>query len=136
MTFALYDASATTKNSVGGTGGGLGVSGLPAVFVSLDTFGTMGIYGSGNFCAIGTSTTSAMTAIASNKSIPTLRNAGAHTIGIMVTSSSHIVVTIDGTQVMDAAVTLPASTLVSFTAGTGSMTDTHTAANPVVTYVS
>ena len=136
MTFALYDASATTKNSVGGTGGGLGVSGLPAVFVALDTFGTMGIYGSSNFCAIGTSTASAMTALASNKSIPVLRNGGAHTIGVTVTSSSHIVVSIDGTQVMDAAVTLPPSVLVAFTGGTGSLTDTHTAANPVVTYVS
>ena len=136
MTFALYDASAATKNSVGGSGGGLGVSGVPAVFVSLDTFGTMGIYGSGNFCAIGTSTASAMTAITSNKSIPTVRNGGPHTIGVTVTASSHIVVTIDGTQVMDAAVALPSSALVAFTGGTGSMTDTHTAANPVVMYVS
>jgi Abnormal spindle-like microcephaly-assoc'd, ASPM-SPD-2-Hydin len=133
MTFALFDASTATSKSLGGAGGGLGVSGIPAVFVSLDTYGTMGIYGSNNWCAVGTSTASAMTAVASNTSIPTLRNA-TNTIKITVTTASHIVVTINGTQVLDAAVTLPGKTLVAFTAGSGSLTDTHTAASPTITY--
>jgi hypothetical protein len=137
MTFALLDASSATSHSLGGNGGGLGVSGLTGVFVSLDTYGTMGVYGSANWCGIGTTTASAQTIVAHNSALAaTLRNGGAHAIGITVTTASHIVVTIDGTQVLDAAVTLPTSTLVAYTAGTGSLTDTHTVATPVITYVS
>jgi len=44
------------------------------------------------------------------------------------------VVTLDGTQVLDAAVTLPPKVLVAFTGGDGSLTDTHLVTNPVVSY--
>jgi hypothetical protein len=72
----------------------------------------------------------AQTMLASNTAITaTLRNGGPHTIGVTVTASSHIVVTIDGAQVLDTAVTLPSRALVAFTGGTGSLTDTHAVAN-------
>jgi hypothetical protein len=134
MTFALFDASATTNASVGQNGGGLGIAGLPAVFVAFDTYGDFGIYNP-NFCAIATSAAGSanLTALATNTSIPTLRNA-TNTIGISVTTAGHIVVGINGTQVMDAAVTLPPKVLVAFTGGTGSLTDTHTVTAPTITY--
>lgn len=134
MTFALLDSTATTNTALGQNGGGLGVAGLQGVFVSLDTFGTLGVYGSSNWAGINTTTPTAQTNIANNTNIPTLRNTGPHTVKVIVTPASHIVVSIDGTQVLDAAVTLPPSVLVAFTAGTGGATDTHAVTNPVITY--
>ena len=136
MTFALLDASQTTNTALGQSGGGLGVAALPATFVSLNTFGDMGVYGHSAWCAIGTATygNANLNAVATDVSIPAIRNTGAHAVTVTVTAASHLVVTLDGTQVLDAAVTLPPKVLVAFTAGDGSLTDTHAVSNPVVSY--
>ena len=136
MTFALLDASQVSNTALGQSGGGLGVAALPATFVSLDTFGDMGIYGHSSWCAVGTATygNANLNAVATNVSIPAIRNTGAHAVTVTVTAASHLVVTLDGTQVLDAAVTLPPKVLVAFTAGDGSLTDTHAVSNPVVSY--
>ncbi|WP_370382815.1 LamG-like jellyroll fold domain-containing protein [Catenulispora sp. GAS73] len=136
MTFALLDSTTTTSTALGQNGGGLGIAGLTGVFVSLDTFGTLGVYGSSNWAGINTTTPTAQTNIANNTNIPTLRNTGPHTVKVTVTPASHIVVNIDGTQVLDAAVTLPPSVLVAFTASTGGSTDTQAVTNPVISYTS
>lgn len=136
MTFALLDASKTTGTALGQNGGGLGVAALPATFVSLNTYGDMGVYGQSNWCAVGTATfgNANLTPIATNTTIPAIRNNGPHAVGITVTAGGHLVVTIDGVQVLDQAVTLPPKVLVAFTAGDGSLTDTHLVTNPVVSY--
>ncbi|MEZ0112451.1 hypothetical protein ABH920_006473 [Catenulispora sp. EB89] len=136
MTFALLDASQTTNTALGQTGGGLGVAALPATFVSLNTYGDMGIYGHSSWCAVGTATfgNANLNAVASNTAIPAIRNTGAHAVTVTITAASHVVVTLDGTQVLDAAVTLPPKVLVAFTGGDGSLTDTHLVTNPVVSY--
>jgi hypothetical protein len=136
MTFALLDASQTTNTALGQNGGGLGVAALPAVFVSLDTYGDMGVYGHASWCAIGAATfgNANLTPVATNTTIPAIRNNGPHTVRVTVTAASHLVVTLDGVQVLDAAVTLPPKVLVAFTAGDGSLTDTHLVTNPTVTY--
>lgn len=136
MTFALLDASQTTNTALGQNGGGLGVAALPATFVSLNTYGDMGIYGHSSWCAVGTATygNANLNAVATNTTIPAIRSTGAHAVSITVTAASHIVVSLDGTQVLDAAVTLPPKVLVAFTAGDGSLTDTHVVTNPAVSY--
>ena len=136
MTFALLDASKTTNTALGQNGGGLGVAALPATFFSLNTFGDMGVYGHSSWCAVGTATygNANLTAVATNVSIPAIRDNGAHTVSVSVTAASHLVVSLDGTQVLDAAVTLPPKVLVAFTAGDGSLTDTHSVLNPAVSY--
>ncbi|OLE27152.1 MAG: hypothetical protein AUG49_06195 [Catenulispora sp. 13_1_20CM_3_70_7] len=138
MTFALLDASQVSATALGQNGGGLGVAALPATFVSLNTFGDMGVYGHSSWCAVGTATygNANLNAVATNVSIPAIRNTGAHAVTVTVTAASHLVVTLDGTQVLDVAVTLPPKVLVAFTAGDGSLTDTHAVANPVVSYTS
>jgi hypothetical protein len=47
-----------------------------------------------------------------------------------------MVVKIDGTKVLDVAVTLPPKVLVAFTAAAGGTTDTHAVINPVIAYTS
>lgn len=135
--FALLDASSSTKNSLGQWGAGLGVGGLNSVFVTLDEYGTMGLWGES--VDIGTTTSAGTTVqkVATAQPIPvTLRNGGPHTVNVTITGASHMVVTIDGTQVLDASVSLPPRVLVAFTAGTGASSDTHVVANPVVQYLS
>ena len=111
------------------------MAGLPSVFVLFDTYGDFGFLNP-DFCAIGTSVASSisLTQVAVDTSIPVLRNATS-TIGIKVTTASRIVVTVDGIQVLDAAVTLPPKVLVAFTGGTGALTDTHTVTGPTITYI-
>jgi hypothetical protein len=138
MTFALLDASQVSNTALGQNGGGLGVAALPATFVSLNTFGDMGVYGHSSWCAVGTATygNANLNAVATDVSIPAVRNTGAHAVTVTVTAASHLVVTLDGVQALDAAVTLPPKVLVAFTAGDGSLTDTHAISNPAVSYTS
>ena len=135
LTFALLNSTTTSTTSLGDSGSSLGVGKLSAVFVSFNTYSGNGVY-AGNYVSVGTSAagSSALTLLGTNKSIPTLRGTP-HAIDIQVTSAGHMVVSIDGTQVLDVAVpSLPVSVRAAFTAGTGSLTDTHAVSNPAITY--
>jgi hypothetical protein len=135
LTLALLDASATKLTSLGASGSSLGVGKLPATFVSLQTHSGNGFYSS-NFLAVGTAsaTTSTLTLLGTNKAIPVLRGA-THLIDVKITTAGHVVVSIDGTQVLDVAVpSLPPTVRVAYTAGTGSVTDTHMISNPTISY--
>ena len=137
LTFALLDASATTTKSVGGIGSGLGVGGLPAVFVALDTFSN-GAVTSHNFAAVGTAKAGSnlVTFLRTTTAIGALRK-GTHTVDILVNQTSHLIVRIDGKIVMNnVPVVLPNQVRVAFTAGVGGIGDTHAVINPTVTYVS
>lgn len=137
LTFALLNASGTSVTSLGATGAGLGVGRLPATFVSLNTYPREGIPGR-NYVAVGTSRpgTTSLNLLDANPSIPTLRGA-THRIGVRVTMTRHVIVTIDGRQVLDVLVpTLPPRVRIAFTAGTGSQTDTHLVSAPVISYLS
>jgi hypothetical protein len=56
--------------------------------------------------------------------VPALRT-GTHTVTVDYTTAGHLVVHIDGVQVLDTAVALPPSVLVGFTAGQGGYDDNH-----------
>ena len=75
------------------------------------------------------------TPLGNNTSIPALQGA-THLIDITVTAASHLVVKIDGTQVLDVAVTLPSKVLAAFTAGVGASTDTFAVSAPTISYTS
>jgi hypothetical protein len=136
LTLALLDASTVKTTALGYSGGGLGVGGLPSVFAALDTYNNAGVT-SHNFAAIGKSVqgSNAVSFLKTNTTIPALRK-GTHAIDVTVTTASHMVVKIDGTKVLDVAVTLPPKALVAFTAGTGGTTDTHAVINPAIAYTS
>ncbi|MCW2940041.1 MAG: legume lectin beta domain protein [Actinomycetia bacterium] len=135
LTFALLDAATAGPSALGGTGGGLGVSGLPAVFAAFDTY-TNGTVTSHNFAAVGKATPGAKTVtfLKISTAIPALRK-GTHLVDVTVTMSSHMIVKIDGTQVLDVAVTLPPKVLVAFTGAVGGYTDTHAVLSPSVAYL-
>lgn len=126
MTFALLDPTGATTASIGGAGGALGFTGLPGVAVALDTYQNPGDVAS-NFVGIATSAvTSTGTAhyISTTTAVPALRT-GTHVITVDYTAAGHLVVHVDGVQVLDTAVTLPPSVLVGFTAGQGGYDDNH-----------
>jgi hypothetical protein len=136
LTFALLDASANQPTALGGTGGGLGVSGLTSAFLALCTYPDMTV-NSYNFAAAGTAAagSTSLTLLGSSTSVPAIQG-GTHTVDITITPASHMVVLIDGTQYLDVAVTLPGKVLVAFTAGVGASTDTHAVSAPTITYQS
>jgi hypothetical protein len=117
MTFAMLDASSASPRALGGAGGGLGFAGLPGVAVVLDTF-------PGNFAGIATGTSaSGLVFAAKSTAVPNLR-AGSHVVDVSV-SGGKIMVAVDGTQYLSAAVTVPAQVLPAFTGATGGLTDVH-----------
>lgn len=136
LTLALLDASTNTATALGGSGGGLGVSGLTSTFLGLCTYPDMGVT-SHNFAALGTAAAGStkLTTISSSTAVPALQG-GTHTVTVTVTTASHLVVLIDGTKYLDSAVTLPSRVLVAFTAGVGASTDTHAVSAPTITYLS
>ncbi|MCW2871817.1 MAG: bamB 2 [Streptomyces oryziradicis] len=128
MTFALLDPTGATATALGGPGGGLGFTGLPGAAVTLDTYKNNAAEPSNNFVGIATSTvasTGTASYLASNANVPALRS-GTHTVTVDYTTAGHLVLSVDGTQVLDSARTLPPNVLVGFTAGQGSSDDNHT----------
>ncbi|MEV6924607.1 choice-of-anchor D domain-containing protein [Dactylosporangium sp. NPDC051485] len=130
MTFALLDASSNTVNSLGAGGGGLGVQNLPGVAVALDTYQGPNDP-SANFIGVSTGgNANGLTWVTTSTGIPNLRT-GTHQITVS-TAGGKLAVSIDGTQVINATVTLPASTLLAFTASTGGATDRHAVNNVAI----
>ena len=125
LALLLLDASRATPTALGAGGGGLGFSGLPGVAVALDTYQNAGDP-SANFVGVAVGGTGGrLQYAATSTAVPNLRS-GTHVVDANVTAAGHLVVSVDGRQVIDVAVTLPQNVLVGFGAGTGSLTDNHT----------
>jgi hypothetical protein len=133
LTFTLANASSSTPTALGSAGGGEGFAGITGIAVSLDTYKNS-VNPSSNFVGIATGagpTAGTLQYATTNSSIPSLRNTVHHFV--VTTFSTGLNVTMDGTQVLTYATTLPASVLVGFTGGTGGMTDIHAVQNVSIT---
>ncbi|GAA3377782.1 hypothetical protein GCM10020367_54820 [Streptomyces sannanensis] len=133
MALLLLDPSKATPTALGANGGGLGYSGLPGIAVTLDTVRN-GKDPSSNFVGVATSGSgSTLQYVATSTAVPPLRT-GTHTVDVTVTTAGHLLVRIDGTPVIDAAVTLPQNVLVGFSGATGGWTDNHTVSGVKIAY--
>jgi hypothetical protein len=130
LTFALLDPANATANSLGSAANGLGFAGLQGAAVALATDSNTQL-NSSNFVGITTSTagaTGSLVYTASNTAIPSLR-ATTHAVTVDYTTAGHLVVHLDGTQVIDSAMQLPPNVLVGFTAANGASDDNHIVRN-------
>jgi Bacterial lectin len=133
MCFAILDSTKASPTAVGVNGSGLGFSGLPGVAVCLKTRQSTGDP-SNNFVGVSTGgSADHLTWVATSTAVSPLRT-GTHGVDVQVSAAGHLVVTIDGTPVLDTAVALPPNALVGFTGGTGASTDTHTVRAVTITY--
>jgi energy-converting hydrogenase Eha subunit A len=128
MTFTLADASVTKPAALGVNGGGEGFSGITGVAVSFDTWKNSGDP-AGNFVGIATTNSAqqSLNYVATNTSVPSLRNTVHHVV--VTTNGTGITVTMDGTQILTYAMTLPSQVLVGFTAACGGFDDIHQVQN-------
>ena len=123
MALVLLDASKASPKSLGTAGSGLGYGGLPGIAVVLNTYKAMG-YASGNFVGIATGGTGPLTFAATANLTKSLH--GSTNVGVTVSATGEIKVTVAGTQVLDqTGVTVPPNVLVGFTAGTGAAYEQH-----------
>ncbi|MER5467068.1 hypothetical protein [Streptomyces sp. NPDC002685] len=133
LALLLLDAAKATPTALGAGGGGLGYAGLPGIAVTLDTHRNTGDR-SANFVGVAVGGTgSPFTYAATSTAVPALRT-GTHVVDVTVTTAGHVLVAVDGTQVIDTAVALPQNVLVGFAAATGSATDNHTVRGVKITY--
>jgi hypothetical protein len=134
LALALLDPAGANPKSLGGNGGSLGVGGLPATYVGFQTYPGGGV-NSYNFASTGTTTAAGtgLTTLNSTTAIPALRGA-THAVDVTVTAAGHLVVLLDGNQIMDTAVTLPPKVLVGFTGGAGGLCDNHVISTPTISY--
>ncbi len=132
MTFTLADASVTPPTTIGDNGGGEGFAGINGIAVSLDTWQNSSDPSS-NFVGIATATApvQSLTYAATNTTIPSLIDTVHHYV--VTTSTTGLVVTMDGTQVLNYATTLPPYVLVGFTAATGGFNNIHQVQNVSIT---
>jgi hypothetical protein len=132
MTFTLADASKTQPTALGNNGGGLGFSGIHGIAVAFDTWKSS-VNPSNNFVGIGTynSPQQQVNYTTTNSTIPALRNTVHHVT--VSTNSTGIVVTMDGTQVLNYTTSLPSKVLVGFTGATGGFNDVHQVQNVSIT---
>jgi hypothetical protein len=131
MAFSLLDASASTPQSLGVGGGGLGFYGLRGVAVTLDTYQGPSDP-SNNFVGLTTGGTNGnFSYVATATNVPNLRT-GTHRVSVAA-AAGRVTVSVDGTQVISAAVSLPASVLPAFSGSTGGWTDQHAVSNVSVT---
>ena len=144
LVFADPTAGATAT-SLGGTGGLLGIGGIPANVVTLDTFKNSGDP-SANFVGLCTTTSTI-------GPVPGLKCTNTATVASPLRGTTltkrHVVVktsilngfsiirsvTVDGVNVITTGLMqLPPSVVIGFSAATGTSTDTHIVANVTVTY--
>jgi hypothetical protein len=131
--FVIADASVTQPTALGINGGGEGFSGIKGIAVSLNTYMDTN-YPSSNFVGIANGpglTQDSLNFLTTNSSIPPLHNALHHFV--VTTFSTGLTVTMDGTQVLNYATSLPSSVLVGFTGGTGGFNDVHQVQNVSIT---
>ncbi|MFF0473756.1 choice-of-anchor D domain-containing protein [Streptomyces sp. NPDC004284] len=122
LALLLLDATRATPTALGGGGGGLGFSGLAGAAVTLDTHRNTGDPAS-NFVGVATGGSgTTLRYAATSSAVPALRT-GSHVIDVSMTAAGRLVVLVDGTRIIDAAVTLPRNVLVGFSAATGGLTD-------------
>ena len=100
MTFTLADASVTQPTALGVMGGGEGFSGIHGIAVSLDTWQNTGDPAA-NFVGIATTNTPAQSLnyVSTNTTVPALEDTLHHFV--VTTSALGIIVTMDGTQVLN-----------------------------------
>ena len=122
MGLVLLDASKATPKSLGTTGSGLGYAGLPGIAITLNTYQSIG-YPSANFAGIATGGTGPLTYAATAHLAKSLH--GSTTVGVTVSATGEVKVTVAGTQVLDQTVTVPQNVLVGFTAATGAASEQH-----------
>jgi hypothetical protein len=137
LTLTLADASGTPPTALGVNGGGEGFSGISGFAVSLDTWKN-NVNPSNNFVGIADGpipgATNELNYVATDTSVPQLRNSVHHFV--VATSSTGIVVWMDGTQILNYATSLPPYLLVGFTGGTGGFNDVHQVQNVFITATS
>ncbi len=133
LTLVLADPSkGATPTSLGYRGGGLAFSGIPGIAVALGTYQSPGAPSS-NFVGITTGAssvaTNALTWLATSTAVPGLRTTSHVTI---VVQNGTITLSINGTQVLSTAVTVPAQALLGFSGASGGLTDNHQVANVTI----
>ncbi len=125
QTLTLADASRAAPSAIGEDGGGLGFDGISGIAIAFDTYKNAA-NPSNNFVGISDGAGSGaglLHWLATSTSIPALRNA-VRRIKVE-TLNGTVTVWIEGTKVLSANVTLPASVLLGFTGGTGYFNDLH-----------
>ena len=132
LTFALLDATTNTPTSLGAKGGGLGFGGLTGVAVALDTYKS-GTNPSNNFIGIPNGFASGhMSWATTSTAVPPLRVNGL-VWQITTDNAGHITVSVNGSVVLTATVTLPPNVYLAFTGGTGASMDVHSVSNVAIT---
>jgi hypothetical protein len=133
LSFMLLDPLSASPTSIGVGGGGLGFSGLPGVAVTFVTYAQTGDP-SNNFVGISTGGNGrAQVYAATSTNIGNLRS-GTHAVEVLVGPTGHLVVKVDGVQILDQAVTIPANALIGFSGATGGANDIHAVSNIAITY--
>ena len=127
VTMSLLNAASVAPTAVGNHGNGVGVTPLAGIYVVLDTY-TGGKVASSISIATNPASGSAPKILFNTTNVPSLL--GTHRVTVTMCNGV-LTVAVDGTQVLQGAVTLPASVLPAFTAGTGATTDSQ-AVNSVV----
>ena len=128
MTFALLNPSSSRR--VGGSGGGLGYSGLSGTAVVLDTFNNFTNKLSGTIGIARSAAGSTFSYLASNTSVGNLRTRHHYDVTV---AGGVLTVKRNGVIVVRSTVTLPEKVILAFTGGTGSSTDAHKLYNVVTT---
>lgn len=132
QTLVLADAAAARPTALGPSGGALGYSGIPGIAVAFDTY-RGAVDPSANFVGIANGTNGAVDRLAwlaTSSAIPNLRTATRHVV--VDVDAGVMSVSIDGTQYLSQAVSLPPNVLLGFTGATGWVLDNHQVSNVVV----
>ena len=131
MAFVLGNpATGALPTMVGGSAGALGTAGIPGIAVTFDTFKNTNDP-SNNFVGVAT-TGSGLLYAQTSTTVPPLRNATIHVD--VVVSSGQVKVSLNGTQYLNASITVPVNAYVGFSGSTGGLTDRHMISAFTATY--
>jgi hypothetical protein len=130
LTLSLFNAASVSSSAVGNHGNGVGATGLAGIYVILDTY-TGGKVASSVSVGTNPATGTVPKLLFNTTNVPSLL--GTHQVWVTVYNGV-LTVAVDGTQVLQGAVTLPTSVLPAFTAGTGATTDVQSVNSVTMQY--
>ena len=140
LTFALLNAAQGVP-ILGGDGGGLGFGGNNGIAVALDTHQNS-LNPSANFVGISNDAISggdgglpemdALQWVATSTNVPTLHDSSSPIHVVVTTTTTGLTVSINGSQVLSWAGTVPTSAYLAFSGGDGGLTDLHAVENVTI----
>jgi hypothetical protein len=133
LAFDVADAAKAGPTALGSPGSDFGLGGVSGYAVVLASYQNTQANSANYVALMGPTASYTAPTYLATAVVPSSLETGTHNV-VVSYYSGNLAVTVDGTQLLSATVTLPPSAYIGFAGGTGSLADTHIVTNIGIEY--